>query len=431
MSRRRRPRAFRPLAALLGILTVAGCGEVTAPGPTERITELPRALTADEVRIIGGSNDFAFDLLREIVLAGDTPNVFISPLSASMAFGMAMNGAEGETWTQMRDVLGFEGMEEPAINEAYRDLIALLLDLDPQVRFGIGNSVWTDEGFEFLPDYMDRLRTYFDAEARALRFRSPEAVETINRWVSDATEGRIDKLLETIPPEVVAYLINAVYFKGDWRDRFDPDHTAPAPFTRDDGSTVQVEMMTGKVGRRVLFGSDGTQAVELPYGGDAFTAVAVLPPRDQAIRDFVAGLDGSVWAEWIAEFDAQASAPSPEDGGAEPEALAVFLPRLEIEWGDSLIEPLRRLGMVDAFSPRDADFSRMTGTRDLYIAQALQKTFLKVDEEGTEAAAATAVGMGRTSGPPTLRFDRPYLFAIRERLSGTILFIGVIGAPSE
>jgi serine protease inhibitor len=409
-------------ASTLVALSAVACGG----GPLGPITELPRDLTIDEMRVIDGSNAFAFGLLRELVTASDTPNVFISPLSASMAFGMAMNGAEDRTWSQMRDVLGFGGMDEAAINQAYRDLTALLLGLDSNVRFGIANSIWADHSSPLLPAYLERVRSYFGAEARNVDFRDARTVGDINAWVSRATNGRIDRMIESIPTDVLVYLLNAVYFKGDWRTPFDRRRTAPATFTRENGSLRQVQMMDGKVGYRTFMGTGPGDAagVELPYSRGAFTAVAILPPAGQPVREFVAGLDPVVWADWMARFDAAAAG---ED--TRREGMLVRLPKLEIEWSDSLIAPLRRLGMTDAFSPSSADFSRMTGGRDLFINEAFQKTYLKVDEEGTEAAAATAIGMGPTSVPPSFNFDRPYLFAIRERLSGTILFIGIIGDP--
>jgi serine protease inhibitor len=409
--------------ACAAVVILAGCGE----DPIEPITSLPRDLTVAELKVVDGSNAFAFDLLRELVLASDTPNVFISPLSASMALGMTMNGAEGETWSQMRDALGFAGMGEVEINRAYRDLIALLLGLDARVRFGIANGIWADRVVTLLPAYLDRVRSHFDAEVRTVDFKDPGTKDAMNRWVSNATNGRIDKMFEAIPTDVIMYLINAVYFKGDWRSQFQKSRTAPAPFTRADGVTRQVDMMDGKVGYRTIFSHDPAAAtgVELPYARGAFTAIAMLPPRDQSIRDFVAGLDRVEWARWMAAFDEQA-----ERENTDRDGIQVRLPKFEIEWSDSLIAPLRALGMTDAFEEELADFSRMTGGRDLFITEAFQKTFLRVDEEGTEAAAATAIGMGPTSAPPSLSFDRPFLFAIRERFSGTILFIGVIGDPT-
>jgi serine protease inhibitor len=412
-----------PALALLAGLAAGCSGDPLGP-----ITELPRELTLAELRVIDGSNAFAFDLLRELTLASDSANVFISPLSASMALGMTMNGAEGETWSQMRDALGFAGMDEAAINQAYRSLIALLLGLDSKVRFGIANGIWVDPTVPLLADYLDRVRTHFDAEVRAVDFSAPGTKDAINTWVSDATNGRIDRMLESIPPDVLMYVINAVYFKGDWRSQFKKSRTAPAPFTLADGTTRTVDMMAGEVGYRVILGQtlESVSAVELPYARDAFSAVAILPPPGQSIRDFVAGLDGADWVAWMTLLDERAAQ---EDTSRE--GILVRLPKFEIEWADSLIGPLRALGMTDAFDADLADFSRMTGGRDLFVTEAFQKTFLKVDEEGTEAAAATAIGMRPTSAPPSISFDRPFLLAIRERFSGTILFIGIIGDPGR
>ena len=250
-----------------------------------------------------------------------------------------------------------------------------------------------------------------------------EVLEFLRSKDPSKREKKIDELLESIPPDIVMYLVNAIHFRGDWRSRFDRDRTAQAPFTTLDGGEVQVDMMAGDVGYRVLFRADATIA-ELPYGGAAFSAVAALPALGVTMDEFLAGLGPDRWADWMAGLEAQAAA---ED--LDEEGILVRLPKIELEWGADLIEPMQAIGMVDAFDPDAADFTRLTGGKHLYIQQALQKTFLKVDEEGTEAAAATAVGFGPTSLPPSASFDRPFVLAIRERLSGTILFIGVIGDP--
>jgi serine protease inhibitor len=411
------------LAAGLG---VGACGEgPTAPEP---ITQLPRDLSSVEAQVIDGSNAFAFDLLREVRAANpDSANTFLSPLSASMALGMAATGAGGDTWTQMRDALGFAGLDETAINEAYRDLAALLLDLDPAVEFGLGNAAWVDE-VTLLPDYVDRLETYFGAEVGELDFDDPGAADVMNAWVDDVTNGRISKLLDQADPDAVLYLINAIYFKADWVSRFDEDRTRDATFSLADGGTATVDMMEGELGYRTLNAGrpDLVQAVELPYGGDAFAAVAVLPPAGQSMAEFLAALDQDTWDGWVATFEEAAEREDRDEKG-----LLVRLPPFELEWGGTLNEPLQALGMTDAFIPYQADFGRITDTRDdLYIFEVRQKTFVKVDEKGTEAAAATSVGVGVVSVPPNITFDRPFLFAIRERLSGTILFMGVIGDPT-
>jgi serine protease inhibitor len=412
------------LATLAAGLGACG-GDPTGPAP---ITRLPRALSPAELRVIDGSNAFAFGLLREVeAMTPDSPNTFLSPLSASMALGMAATGADGDTWTQMRDALGFAGLDEGAVNEAYRDLATLLLDLDPAVELGLGNAAWVDE-ITLRPDFVDRLETYFDAEVGSLDFDDPGAADVMNAWVDAVTRGRIPELLERTDPDAVLYLINAIYFRADWVARFDEDRTRDASFAMADGGSVTVEMMEGDVGYRTLNVGrpDLVQAVELPYGGDAFAAVAVLPPAGQSMADFLAGLDRETWDAWIAAFDA-AAATEDRDG----KGTLIRLPRFELEWGGTLNQPLGALGMTDAFVPYQADFTRMTDTRDdLYIFEVRQKTFVKVDERGTEAAAATSVGVGVVSMPPSITFDRPFLFAIRERLSGTILFLGVIGDPT-
>lgn len=421
------------LAAAALVAGVAACGEPTGADPTPPpLIELPRSLSAGETAVIDASNRFAFGLLREVGAADSSANVFLSPLSASMALGMALNGTDGESWTQMRDMLGFDALDEAEINNAYRDLIALLLELDPAVEIGLGNSVWALQGFPFHDDFMDRARSFFDAEVRELDFLDPTAVDTINGWVEDVTHGRIQELLQEIPDNAIMYLINAIYFNGDWRRTFDEDRTRTASFTLADGSTAPVQMMSGDIGYRVLRTPDGARGVELPYGGDAFSAVAILPPADQPMADFVATLDVARWQQWIEVFAAAAQTEDTDRPGME-----VLLPRIELEYERRLNDDLAALGMTDPFDPVLADFTRLTpvdlpageGPPYVYVSEVKQKTFLKVDERGTEAAAATSVEIVVESAPERLVFDRPFLFAIRERLTGTILFLGVIGDP--
>jgi serine protease inhibitor len=412
------------LSAVLAALPA--CESLTGPRVGAPEIELPRALTADERAVIGAANTFAFDLIRQVPLDDrDPPNVFLSPLSASMALGMTMNGAAGETWSQMRDALGFGGLEEPAINRAYHDLIELLRGLDPKVEFGLGNSVWARQGETFHEDFLDRTRTYFDAHVEALDFADPASLGVMNEWVAERTNGRIEELIDQIDPDAIMYLINAIYFNGDWVYRFDEAATRPRPFTRADGTQVQAAMMAMEADLR-FFHDDAAAVLELPYGGRAFTAIAALPHPGQSVADLVAGLDDSKWAGWMERIE-----------GVDPAAVGVVLPKLELEYDRLLNDDLQALGMRHAFNvDGPADFRRMTPIQapgEVFISRVQQKSFLKVDERGTEAAAATFVEMGRVCagcGIPSLVFDRRFLFAIRERLSGTVLFIGVIGDPT-
>lgn len=407
------------LPAGLLLLTLAACGESpTGPGHVDEITELPRQLTAGEIEVIGASNRFAFDLLR---LAGvpAVENLFLSPVSASMALGMTMNGTAGETFSQMRSALGFGDLSIEEIDASYRSLIDLLLGLDPTVEMAIGNSVWSRSGFPVRQTFLDTVKQYFDAEAAELDFSTPAAPDRINQWVSGATGGKIQEIVpKPIPGYVVMYLINATYFKGTWTWQFDPKDTQTAPFHLADGSTESMRFMKldGTMPYRV---TDRYQAVDLPYGGKAFSMTVVLPAAGVDLSEVVASLDDAAWTDLT--------------GGFLGTKGTLWLPRFQMSYERVLNDDLKALGMVDAFDDALADFSPLSPAQGLFISNVLQKSWVAVDEKGTEAAAATSVEVGLTSagGGFTMRVDRPFLFVLRERLSGTILFVGEIVAPPE
>ena len=405
-------------ATLAALLAGYGC-DGDAIGPVPEIDELPRALTVAEQTVIRSSNAFGFDLFGRIHAADDVPNTFLSPLSASMALGMTMNGAAGETWDGMRTTLHFDGLTEGEINASYRGLMDVLLDLDPLVDIRIGNAVWARQGFPFEQTFYDSIEEYFDAEARELDFDNPSSVDIINLWASDATNGKIDKVLDSIEPQHIMFLMNALYFKGVWERRFDADETRTAPFTRADGSTVSVPMMMLPKGAILATATPAYRAIELPYGGKAFAMTIVLPQPGQTLPEVVAALDADAWDELVAGLDSA--------------SWEVRLPRFRLEYERFLNGPLCDMGMTRAFSPGAADFTRLTPAArdaDVYIEFVKQNTFVEVNEEGTEAAAVTTVGVSVVSTPVPFVVDRPFLFAIRERLSGTILFLGAIGDPS-
>ena len=413
------PRALlvvRRTGLVLAAAALAACSDLTAPAPAPTpITELPRALSATEREVLARSNAFAFSLAGEL-LPGPHKNLFYSPLSASMLLGMVLNGADGETYAQMRSVLGFQGLSQEEINRAYADLIELLLSLDPTVTIELGNSVWTRQAFPVLPDFMDRVRTSFRAEAATVNFADPATLPRINRWASDATHGRIAKIFDELPTDVVMVLLNAIYFKASWTSRFDPARTEALPFKRPDGSTVTADMMYQDLSDVSVSAQDGATLVELPYGGGAFTMVAVLPHEGRSVNAVVESLDAATWDSWMSSL-------------GKGRAYVRF-PRFQLEWESKLNDPLEALGITDAFSDLRANFQRLTPGEGVYLHLVKQKTFVKVDEEGTEAAAVTGGVATVSSAPPEIRFDRPFLFVIRERLSGTILFLGVINDPT-
>lgn len=412
----------RRLSAI-SLLSLLACGDPTSPAPAP-ITALPRPLTASEQRLVDADNRLAIKLVGQLTAEmPDTPgNLFISPLSVAMALAMTYNGAAGTTEEAMRGTLELDGMSVAEVNAAYQGLIAMLRGLDPGVRFTIANSVWYDEQFTFHQAFLDATRTSYDARVEALDFTSPTAAPTINTWVSRATNGLIrDIVPDPIPAGMVMYLINAIYFKGSWTQQFDPARTAPRPFHLSDGSTVTVPTMThGKSADVRVHEDAAVQVVDLPYAGRAFS-MTIAMPRDPALIDtLAAGLTLDQWNSWTAALDS-----------SERE---VFLPKFELENDLNLVPTLKALGMAVAFDDAQADFSRMhVRPPVVFISSVKHKTYVNVNEEGTEAAAATAIGMGVTCAcqPPPILIDRPFIFALRENLSGTILFMGVIRNPAD
>jgi len=412
----------RPVVNLLGVvLLLTACSSPADPQEVERIEALPRPLTADERALAEAGEAFAFDFLREVVREEDpAANVFVSPLSASMALGMALAGAEAGTFEAMRDALRLGGLGREEIGVSYRSLIDLLSGLDPAVRLEIGNSVWHREGFALEDTFMSEVERDFLARVEALDFNDAGAADVINSWVSEATDGLIDGIVDPpIDPLTMAFLINAIYFEGEWTLQFDPARTASGDFRRTDGSTVSVPFMSMSDERFPYAQTPDYEAIELPYGGEAFAMTVVLPSETIGIEAFVESLDAGAWAEIIAEL-------------RETELL-VALPKFKLEYEKNLNDVLKALGMEVAFDEAAADFSRMHRdalAMQLHISRVKQKAFVDVDEEGTRAAAVTSVEIGVTSAPPMFRADRPFLFAIRERFSGALLFTGVVRDPS-
>ncbi len=403
-------------------LILTACGSPTAPGGRPPLlTELPRALSSAELRIVEGANAFALELLRESTrrLPADS-NAFLSPLSASMALGMALNGANGETFDGMQTALRLTGMTEAEINQGYRDLIALLGELDSRTEMKIANSMWGHEGFSIEPAFIDAGKTFFDAEVGTLDFGSPSAVSTINDWVNRKTNARIPKLLDQISDGEILFLINAIYFKGKWREQFDPKDTESGPFHGADGRTRVAALM--RQTDTLRYDETGEyQAADVLYGNGSFAMTVLLPKAGRTPADVLAGLNPAEWRDLAGRFrDAN---------------VHLTLPRFKMEYSRRLKEDLTALGMGIAFDDARADFSRIADVRPerLYLSRVDQKTFVEVNEEGTEAAAATAVGVSVTSAPEVveMRVDRPFVFAIRERLSGTVLFLGLMNVVGE
>jgi serpin B len=397
-------------AVIPAVALLSACSDPSGPSP-KSIDALPRQLSVGEQKLIGGSNAFAFDLLKAVNTADRPGNVFISPLSASMALGMTMNGAAGTTYDAMHSTLRFSDLSRTDVNESYKSLIALLRGLDNTTQFSIANSIWYQQDFPFRQEFLTESKSYFDAEVKGLDLTKPSSIDVINAWVNDATSKKIPKIIDSFDGDEVMFLINAIYFKGTWQNSFKKSETANAPFHSLDGSSATIPLMSQMANFRRGFGPD-YEAIDLPYGNSAFTMMVVLPKAGVDINAFTESLTEEKWRTI--------------DAGMAKGEIGIMLPKFKLEWKKNLNDQLKALGMGVAYSDIGADFSRMSPGKQLVITDVIQKTFVDVNEEGTEAAAATSVGVGPTSAPAVMRVDRPFIFAIRERLSGTILFIGKI-----
>jgi len=395
---------------------VVACASTTGPGDGDgrpvAITTLPRALTTTEVKVRDAANDFSFALLGTVTDSQKTANTFISPLSAALSLGMTMNGANGQTFVDMQTTLQLRGLTQPEINSGYKSLVDLLLALDPGVQMKVANSIWYRSNIPFHQTFFDTTKKYFNAEVKGLNFADVAgSLTSINGWVSTATNAKIKKVLDDIRPDDVMFLINAIYFKGSWRDKFDPARTTTASFAPLSGATQSVSMMN-RTGEMSYAETAAYQAVDLPYGNTAFSMTVLLPKAGQDVNTVAKEFTASTW---------QTLTTSLRVGN-----VTLALPRLKLEYERTLTSDLKALGMRVPFTD-NADFSKMTPA-SVAISFVKQNSFVDINEEGTEAAAVTTTGIQLTSAPlsVTLRVDRPYIFVIRERLSGTVLFMGKI-----
>jgi serine protease inhibitor len=390
--------------------SVIACSNPAEPGADMR------PLSSLEKTVVDAAGDFGVDLFQEIVRQEPpNTNLFISPLSVSYALGMTLNGAAGSTWDGIAQTLRLQGLSQEQINESYLSLMQLLTSMDPKVTFEIANSIWYRQGWTFRDVFLNSTRNYFDAEVTALDFSGPDALGIINGWVDDKTYGRIPEIIDQISPQTVMFLINALYFKGKWLYEFDPDDTRTETFTKSDGSTVSCQMML-QYGDLEYVSTSGFQSVNLPYGDGGFSMAVILPNHDNTVATLVADLDNVLAQVQIADFN--------------PREMELGLPKFTLEYELTMNDVLKAMGMDIAFTNM-ADFTGMYEPGGLYISEVKHKTFVKVDEEGTEAAAVTSVEIREVSMPPMILVNRPFLFVIRETQSDGIIFIGKVEEPGE
>ncbi len=369
---------------------------------------------------VRGVTGFGFKALNELARTNPDKNVFISPTSLSMALAMTYNGSSGSTRTAMQKALGIAGFDPKKASSASFGLIQSLTKAEAGVELNIANSLWARKGIKFKPDFLKTNKQYFKAEVKQVTF-GPAAVKAVNSWVKAKTGGKIPEIISQMPANAILYLINAVYFKGAWTNTFDKERTSDGPFTLADGDKLAVPMMR-RNGSYSYYKGTGFQGISLPYGQGRMRMYVFLPDKASAVPDLVHELTAQKWETWTRGFNAT--------------QVDLCMPRFKIEYKaeDEMKAALKTMGMAVAFDPAKADFSRMaqlSGNR-VYISQVVHKTFLDVNEAGTEAAAATSIGMAFTSAPMRpieMVVDHPFLCAIADGETGAVLFVGAVMNP--
>jgi serpin B len=395
--------------------------EKEAPVPEKTVEKAPLTprediiLTKGEQAVLQGNNVFAFELLKEVVRnEKEEENIFLSPLSATLALAMLNNGAAGETQTQIQTALGYGEQSRDDVNGYFRKMVQAMQELDASVSFETANSLWIAETLPVFPAFTEVNRTFFDAEARNVDFAVPATRGVINGWIAEKTHDLIPEFIKILNPDIRMLLVNALYFKGNWTLSFDVKNTKDAPFHNADGEVKNVKMMDFAETVMLHYREEESfELVELPYGNEAFGMVLLLPREGEPLADIVENLDAEAWEKL---------------SGMHLRSVELRLPRFKIEYERELNDDLKALGMKAMFDA--ADFS-LISEENLFVSKVLQKTFIEVNEEGTEAAAVTGIEMIESASPvapaiPVLEFNRPFIYFIREKSTGSVFFAGII-----
>jgi serpin B len=424
-TRFRSHRLFGAIIAFVMILSACGTGKVTE-SKLERAAN-PDVPVSDSKQLIDGNTAFAFDLYQAV--RSETGNLVYSPYSISIALAMTYGGARGSTASQMADGMHYtlpDAQFHPAFNLLDLDLAqrpdqAANTDAKDRFQLTIANSLWGQNDWSFLPDYLDLLAVNYGAGMHLVDFEnSPESArQQINNWIADQTQKRIKDIIHAgaLDPSTRLVLANAIYFKATWEHEFDANSTSDRPFTLLSGEAVNVPMMSQESSENFSYAAgDGWQAIALPYKG-GLTDMVIIVPDAGNFESFESSLTAERYNEIVSVMQSQ--------------QVILSMPKFTFEASLGLKDALIGMGMTDAFVPEQADFSGMDGTRLLYIGDALHKAFIAVDEKGTEAAAATVVIMMAASLQQgiMLTIDRPFFYVIRDVPTGTVLFMGRVVDP--
>jgi serpin B len=407
---------FKPAIVFLVIipLTLLSCNKQSVE--TFPKIPVPINLTADQIALISSENSFALDIFKKVIEnATESENVIISPLSISSALSMTLNGANGATRDAMLAALRMNGLTPEIINNSYKDLTEALLSVDKRVLISIANSVWTEKNFVVKKPFTDALTQYYNAESKSFDITDPLVPNQINSWIESKTNGLIKKMIDQLDQSTVMLLINAIYFKGKWSSQFDKDKTVQGSFYKSGGATAQVPMMK-QISEFKIYNGEGFTLAEFPYGQGNFVLDVLLPDADNEIKSIMPLINDNSFKGWISMLSERKTDLS--------------FPRFKYGYKKDLNDILTDMGMGIAFTD-NADFSNISDL-GLLISMVKHQAFIETNEEGSEAAAATIVGISTTSMPADpyiLNIDHPFLYIIRETSTNSILFMGRVSDP--
>lgn len=413
------PDTSKPQASLISTVSPAPTNVAITPKPMINNRPNNGKVKLDE-RLVEASSKFGFKLFDRIAKQDPNKNIFISPSSVAIALSMTYNGANGETQEAIAKALELQGLKIGEVNSFNQTIQKLLANGDTNVELNIANSLWARKDIALEPTFLNKVKEFYQAEIANLNFNDPNSVNTINAWVKQNTKNKIEKIVDRIEPDSLLFLINAVYFKGKWEAPFEKSLTKPQPFILTDGTAIQHPAMS-RSGEYRYYDAPTFQAISLPYGSGRFSMEVFLPKPKSSLTEFQKQLTAKNWQDWSTKF-------------TRKEGL-IQLPRFKMEYEISLKDALQNLGMAIAFNPDKADFRNLSKTK-AFIGDVKHKTFVEVNEEGTEAAAVTSVEMRVTSAMPSeeppfrMVVDRPFFFTISDRQTGTIIFMGAIKNPT-
>lgn len=370
--------------------------------------------TNPQQELIEANTEFGLSLFQTLVTQDPNQNVFVSPTSIAIALSMLIQGANGNTQQEMLSTLGYQNLTLQQINTANQSLLNILEKKDTQVELALANAIYAREFFSFRHQFLKDNDQFYQAQITSLNFASPQAVEIINRWTKDQTKEKIDQVVTQINPATQLILINAIYFKGIWQTEFDKKQTQEQTFYLPNGKTKSYPLMSGK-GKYQYWENQQFQAVSLAYADGRLSLYIFLPQSNINLTTFLKELTPQNWQEWIKNLKYQEG--------------SLKIPRFKLEYETDLKKPLSALGIKSIF--KQADFSNMT-SNSVVVDEIKHKTFLEVNEQGTEAAATTSIDIRPTSAdekPFTMIVNRPFLCAIRDNQTGIILFMGAIVDP--